>query len=432
MSLQEINEAIDSQGRAFDEFKKANDDRIEAIQKGQASLAAELDQRLERINTDITKFGEVKTKIENEIRIYQDRIEELEAKAKDPNFGPNEKLRTEHKTAFFDWVRSKGTDVVAQQKMTDAHKQLIERKDVTIGSLSGGGYAVPEEISRMIERQELLFSPVRRLVKVVQVGTSDYKELISLRGASSGWVGETGNRPATDTPILREVTPTMGELYAYPQVSEWSLDDIFFNVEQWLSEEVADEFAFQEGTAAITGNGVSKLTGMLNTAPTLDDDFSSPLRAAAAYQYVPCANADSPSLAAIDMDCLIDLIYKLNSRYRAGATFVMNSLTAGSIRKLKDNQGQYLWEPSTQAGEPARLLGYAHETWEQMPDVTDNAFPIAFGNFRRAYTLVDRTGLRITVDNVTNIGFVRYYIRRREGGIVTNNDAVKFLRTTIS
>src|SRR5690606_34390260 len=110
-----------------------------------------------------------------------------------------------------------------------------------------------------------------------------------------------------------------------------------------------------------------------------------------------------------------DLIYKLNSAYRANARWVMNSNTTGSVRKLKDENGQYLWQPSLQAGQPQMLLGYPVETWEQMPDVATNAHPIGFGDFMQGYLLTDRVGMRITRDNVTNVGFVRFYIRRREG-----------------
>lgn len=210
-----------------------------------------------------------------------------------------------------------------------------------------------------------------------------------------------------------------------PQVSEWSLDDIFFDVENWLAEEVASEFAQQEGDAVIRGNGSSKPTGMLNTTPVTTADFASPLRAAAAYQFI----ASTASPAGIAGDSLIDLVYTLNSAYRANAVWVMNSVTTGAVRKLKDADGQYLWAPGLAAGQPDRLLGYMVETWEDMDDIAINNFPIAIGDFRRAYVLADRVGLRVTRDNVTNVGFVRFYVRRREGGIVLNNDSIKWLRT---
>ena len=423
----EIKSAIDKQAEAFEAFKEVNDERISAITSGKESEAKELGEKLGKIETSVQQFSEIKTALDVEMQLNRERLEELEARSSNPGKSAQEKSRDEYKETWEEWVRHKGQSPLHEQKLQD-----MAKKDITIGSNAGGGFAVPEEISREIERLELTFSPVRRLVKVVRAGTSDYKELVNIRGTTSGWVGESGSRTATLTPQLREVTPTHGELYAYPQVSEWSLDDIFFDVSSWLAEEVAQEFAQQEGTAVISGNGTSKPTGMLNSTPTAVADFASPPRAAAVYEFIASLGDDSPVVAEIQPDTLVDLVYTLNSMYRSGAAFVMNSATTGAVRKLKDTTGQYLWQPSLQAGQPDRLLGYQVETWEQMQDIATNAFPIAFGNFRRGYVLADRVGLRVTRDDVTNVGFVRFYVRRREGGIVLNNDAIKFLRTTVA
>jgi HK97 family phage major capsid protein len=312
-------------------------------------------------------------------------------------------------------------------KLIDMELKMREQKDVTIGSDAGGGYAVPEQISRDIGVLEKKYSPVRDLVRVVQIGTSDYKELLTIRGATSGWVGETGSRSATGTPTIRNIVPTQGELYAYPQASEWSLDDPFFSLESWLTENVAREFALQEGSAVLTGNGTTKPTGMLNTTPVTTADYASPLRAAAAYEYV--ASDLTPGGSGVLADTLFDLVYKLNTSYRAAGVWIMNSTTLGAVRKLKDTTNQYLWQPGLVAGQPDRLLGYPISTWEQMSDIGANNFPVGFGDWREAYVLVDRVGLRVTRDQVTNPGYVRFYIRRRLGGIVRNNDAAKFLRT---
>lgn len=432
MSWKDIADSIDRQAKAFEEFKDTNDARLKALEEGDTARAGELEQKLGKIEVDIKKFTDLKSEIMVEMEYQRERIEELESRNKSPGKTAEEKLKDEYASIFENWIRSKGQSPNDEQKLQELSRKAREMKAVTIGTPAAGGYAVPEQIAMEIERLEKKFSPVRDLVKVVQVGTSDYKELVNIRGASSGWVGESGSRSETTTSQLREVAPTFGELYAYPQASEWSLDDAFFNVEQWLAEEVAQEFAIQEGSAVISGNGTSKPTGMLNTTPTAADDFNSPLRAAAAYEFTPSLTTSSPAVAEILPDSLITLTYLLNSAYRSSGTFVMNSNTAAAVRKLKDGNNQYLWQPGLQAGEPDRLLGYAHRTWEQLSDVGTNAFPVAFGDFRRGYVLADRVGLRITRDNVTNVGFVRFYIRRREGGIVLNNDAIKWLRTTTS
>lgn len=426
MSFMEIKAAIEQTATAFEEFKKVNDQRLEALKKGDEARAKELDAKLERINADIKASTELKAVVERELAFMRERVEELEAKGMSPGKTGAEKVRDEYKNAFVDWIRNRGQNADSERKMQEIQRKAqTEYKDVTIGTGSAGGFGVPEEISRELEKHELKFSPVRSLVKVVRAGSSDYKELLAINGATSGWVGETGSRTATNTPTLREIAPTHGELYAYPQASEWSLDDIFFNVEQWLAESVGEAFAVAEATSVLSGNGTNQPTGMLNSAPTAVSDETA-TRAAAVYEFI--ANIDA-GLALLP-DRLIDTQYKLNSMYQAGAVWAMNSATAGVIRKLKDTTNQYLWQPSLIVGQPDTLLGKPVTVWEQMAAIANNAHPIAYGNFRRGYVIADRVGLRITRDNVTNVGFVRFFVRRREGGIVLNNNAIKFIKTT--
>lgn len=428
-TFEAIKDAIDKQGRAFEQFKTVNDERLEAVKAGHEAKAKALDDQLAKIEKDVAQFSELKRKLEQEQQFARERLEELEARAASPGKTAAQKQADEYTTTFVDWIRNRGSSPIHEQKLQDLRRKMREAKDVTIGADAAGGFAVPEQIAREIERLEKTFSPVRDLVKVVPAGSSDYKELVNIRGTTSGWVGESGTRSATATSQLRERAPTFGELYAYPQASEWSLDDIFFNVEAWLSEEVAQEFALAEGDAVIRGDGTSKPTGMLNTTPVATADFASPLRNANAYEFATSDSGASPADGKLVGDSLIDLVYKLNAAYRARASWAFNSLTAGEIRKLKDADNRYLWMPGLQMGQPDRLLGYPFAIWEQMDDTGVNKFPVAFGDFRRGYVLADRVGLRITRDNVTNVGFVRFYVRRREGGHVLNNDAIKFLKT---
>lgn len=420
-SMTALTKSINTIGTAFEEFKKTHDQAIEAVKSGNASLATELNAKLDKINVDIAAATKAKGDIETEMKLLRERTEELESRKSSPGKTAQEKIADERKVKFIDWIRAKGNSPMIEQQLHD-----LERKDVTIASPAGGGYAVPEDIGRQISLLQLKYSPVRNDVKVVQVGTSDYKELVDIGGATAGWVGETDSRTATNTGQLREVAPTHGELYAYPQASEWSLDDMFFNVEQWIADSVARAFAIAEGSAVISGNGTNKPTGMLNTAPVATADDASPKRAAAAYQYI-LSGDNSP--AALDGDSLIDLQYTLNSAYRANAKFVMNSNTTGAVRKLKaSGTGEYIWQPSLAAGQPDLLLGKPISYWEQMDDVGGGKLPVAFGDFQQGYLLAERTGLRITRDNVTNVGYVRFYVRKREGGKPLNNDAIKFLK----
>lgn len=422
-----IKELIENTGKAFDEYKQVNDDRLKAIADGNTSKATELGLKLAKIDTDLTTWEKERKRLETELENQRERLEHLETKARTPGKTVQEKIEEQYKTQFWKAARSGFTDPQSLMELKTLENQLkLESKDVTLTN-AAGGFAAPVDLSREIEKQEKLYSPVLNDCRVVIVGSGTYQELVDITGTTDGWVAETGTRTATATASLRQIVPTWGEQYAYPQASEWSMDDIFFDVESWLADAVADSFAISLATAVVSGNGSSRPTGITNSAPLNIDDFASPLRAAAVIQFVP--SAASPD--AILPDTLFDLVYKLNSRYRGGAIFTFNSTTAASLRKLKDSANQYLWQPGLQLGEPDRLLGYSTSIWEQMASVGANTYPIFFGNFKRGYTIAMRyNSIRITRDEVTNPGYVRFYVRRRVGGIIRNNNAIKALKTT--
>ncbi|HXS07831.1 MAG TPA: phage major capsid protein [Rhizomicrobium sp.] len=360
-----------------------------------------------------------------------ERVEIIESKGSEPGRASTNGESREHVKRFNAWLHNP-RDGQVKNALGEMERRM-QQKGVITTSGSGGGYAVPTEIVQDIENMERKLSPVRSLVLVRKVGTPNHKELVNLRGSDSGWVGEGGVRSETNTSALREVTPTMGELYAYPQATSESIDDMQFNVRDWLTAEAAEAFAEAEGAAVISGDGANKPTGMLHTAPVLTADFASPLRAAAAYQYIASLSTTSPAVAEIDADALITLRYALNAKYRVNATWAMNSATAAEIHKLKDKNGRYIWAQGLAAGQPDTLFGHPVAIWEQLDDIGTNKLPVAFGDFSRGYILADRTDLRITVDdNITTPGKVKFFIRRREGGMVRNNDAIKWLKTTIA
>jgi HK97 family phage major capsid protein len=422
----ELVGAIENIGRAFDEFKATNDERLDEERKGNEARASELKQKLDSIEKEITTEQKKKREIEARLESQKDRIELLESVNDRPKGTIQDKLNDEYKTAFVDWMRSSGKDREAEEKMRDLKTKAREFKDIVIGTDASGGYAVPEQISAQVDALLLKRSDILNEIDMVQVGTSDYKELISIYGGTSGWVAETGTRSATGTPNLRQISPTWGELYAYPQVSEWSLQDAFFNVENWLVNDIADGMGQNLEAAIYNGNGSDKPTGMFNTTPVATADHASPLRDKAAFEYIP---TDSASPQAMGFDDVIDLTYSLNRRYRSGAKFAANTTTQGALRKLKDSNGQYLWQPSLQVGQPDRLMGYETFTWEDLADhTTADGLYLAFGDFRRSYVMTFRRELAITTDQVTSPGYTKFYIRRRYGGIVRNNDALKVLK----
>ncbi len=431
LDTKEMKVLLEDLGRDFEEFKKANDQRLDTIEKGAGF--AEVEEKVEKINASMDELVKERDKAMAEAKVLADRIDQLEATLDGADVLGGKSVRKDllaYQDTFEKWMRStvafdgKQADPEITRELQKLAKEIPELKaiDTTVGAT--GGVAVPEVISRMINDQVRLVSPFRDMVKVVTVGTSDYKELVNIHGEASAWVGETGARSETATPQFRERAPTMGTLYAYPRATEESVDDVFFNVAQLLVDVTGDEFAIAEEDAFIRGNGTNKPTGILNTAPTTDTDTASPARSAEAIEYIPL-DTSSP-LSAIDPDQLITIVYRLRRPYRRRANWAMNSNTTGDVRKLKDSQGQYLWAPGLQAGQPDSLLGYNVRTLEGMDDATANLHPILFGDFMRAYVLVIRVGLRITVDNnITTPGYIKWYIRQRTGGILLDNNALK-------
>lgn len=252
-----------------------------------------------------------------------------------------------------------------------------EVKSLTAGVPADGGYAVPQQIDAAIARELTAISPIRAIAQVVQTGSAGYRKLITTGGTASGWVSETAARPETDTPEFAEIAPPTGELYANPAASQAMLDDAGFDLESWLASEIAMEFARAEGAAFVAGSGNDQPAGFLTapTATTPDD-----LRAFGTLQYL--ATGAASGLGDAPENRLIDLVHALKAGHRQGASFVMNSATLAEVRKLRSEDGAFLWQPGLVEGQPDRLLGYPVVEAEDMPDIAAGAVPIAFGNFR--------------------------------------------------
>ncbi len=298
-----------------------------------------------------------------------------------------------------------------------------EIKSISGRTPSEGGYAVPREIDAMIARALVEISPIRAIAQVVQTGSADYRKLVTTGGVASGWVSETASRPETATPDFHEVAPATGELYANPAASQAMLDDAAFDLESWLASEIAMEFARAEGAAFVNGSGIDQPTGFLN-AP-VSEDFDGD-RAFGALQYI--GSGDASGFDGEPEARLIDLVHTMKAGHRQGASFVMNSGTLATVRKLKTTDGAFLWQPGLTLGQPDRLLGYPVIEAEDMPDIGAGAFPIAFGNFRHGYLIAERSATQILRDPFTNKPFVHFYATKRVGGGVLDANAIKLLK----
>ncbi|WP_294636620.1 phage major capsid protein [uncultured Aquabacterium sp.] len=419
-TLKGLADTIEKIGVAFDEFKKTNDQRLAAAKEGKST--ADQDAKIAKIEADLNSLEELKSKLEKmETKLSRPGV--MEGKSVEGE----SREAYEYRSAFIDWMRRPG-DSERQQKAAHAMKALEAKAAQTVTSTgSAGGFALPEVIERNIARLSVDMSPIRQLATVRTVSSTDYKELFDVNGAGFEWIGEGDTRNQTNTPDLREVTPTMGMASAKPQASEESLDDLFFNVEDWLVSSAAEQIAAGEGAAFVSGNGIKKPTGFLaGPTPVTTGDAS---RAFGTLQYVASGQA---AALPTSLDVLYDLVYGVRARYRANATWVTNRAVLASLRKYKDTSGQYLWQPSLVAGQPGTFMGYPIVEAEDMPAVAANSFPLAFGDFREGYLIVDRVGTRITRDEITTPGFVKFYIRKRVGGVIRNSQAIKLLKVAAS
>jgi len=285
----------------------------------------------------------------------------------------------------------------------------LEMKALSGASGAEGGYAVPREIDALVDATLASISPIRAIANVVTVGSAGYRKLV----ASGG----------TDTPVFHEIAPPMGDLFANPAASQAMLDDAAFDVEAWLADEIAREFARAEGAAFVNGNGTNKPKGFLTYATAATGDES---RAFGTLQHVLSGAAGA--FAADPEETLIDLVQALRPPYRQGAVFAMNSATLARIRKFKTSDGAFLWQPSLSAGQPASLLGYPVVEAEDMPDIAADSLSIAFGNFKAGYLIAERGETQILRDPYSNKPFVHFYATKRVGGAVTNSEAIKLLK----
>jgi HK97 family phage major capsid protein len=412
----EIKQMIDQIGSTFEEYKRTNDAKLEAIKASKAT--SDMEAKLAKMDGALDSMTEIKAKLESmETKLNRPGVFDTKGDS-------TSREAAEYKSAFIDWMRNP-TDHERQQKATSAQRQLeAKAADVRTSTNASGGFALPEEIERAIARIGVDISPIRALATVRTVGTTDYKELFDLTGAGFEWLGETDTRNQTNTPDLAEVAPTFGMASAKPQATEESLDDLFFNVEEWLTMSAGEAIFAGEGAAFVAGNGTKKPTGILGgPTPVTTADSS---RAFGTLQYIAGGEAAAMPTSP---DKFFDIIYSLRARYRANASWLTSKAVLSTIRKYKEaTTNAYMWQPALTAGQPASFAGFPIVEAEDMPAVGANAFPLAFGDFREGYLIADRVGMRVTRDEITTPGYVKFYIRKRVGGKLRNTQALKLLK----
>jgi HK97 family phage major capsid protein len=300
--------------------------------------------------------------------------------------------------------------------------RALDVKAMSAGSGADGGYLVPEEIEVEIGRRLSQISPIRGIASVRQVSSAVLKKPFSIGGPAVGWVAETAARTQTNSPTLDELQFPTAELYAMPAATPTLLEDAVVDLDQWIAAEIEIAFAEQEGAAFVIGNGTNKPKGFLAYDTVAEASWTWGDIGYIATGVAGALPASNPS------DKLIDLVYALKAGYRQNASWVMNRKTQAAIRKLKDADGNYLWQLPATPGSRAMLMGFPLVEAEDMPDAGTDTTPIAFGDFSRGYLVVDRTGVRVLRDPYSAKPYVLFYTTKRVGGGVQDFDAIKLMK----
>lgn len=387
-------------------FKAAHEEELAGIKAKFADVVQT--EKVDRINADISKLQ----KALDDLNAFKAAVE-IGGGAGDA-IDPAAK---EHSQAFNKWFR-KGVD--------NGLSELEVKASLTTQSDPDGGFLVPKEVESTIDRVLGTVSTMRQLATVMPIGTDTYQKFVSMGGANAGWVGEEESRPETGTPTLRDIIITVMEMYANPFTTQKMLDDGIVDIAAWLADEVQITFSELEGAAFVSGNGVKKPRGILAY-----DTVANASWAWGKLGFTVSGGAASFAATA-PADALIDVHYSLKQGMRNGASWLMSDPTMGTVRKMKDGDGNYLWAAPNATAEVPTILGKPVYTDDNMPAIGAGTFPIAFGDFRRGYMIADRIGIRVLRDPYTNKPKVGFYTTKRVGGGVTNFEAIKLLKIAAS
>lgn len=387
--MADVKEMIYNINNTFEEFKTKQTELEEKMAKGEA-------------------VGELKSQVEK----MQNAMDAIEVKMQRPNFTPSStgtqmtELEQKQMNAFTNFLRTG----VEEKELQD---MKMEYKAMSGGVPADGGNLIPQILANRIIDKVKEISPIRMLAGVQTIGIGNQLDLPrKTRAAAGGWIGETAARPVTDSPQFDLVKIPVMEMYANSAVTSNLLEDQAFNLESYIANDISTTFAQLEGAAFVSGDGTNKATGILNGAGIAGN-----------LDVIKSGIADS-----FGFDNIYDLIYNLSEKYASNASFLAKRLTIRFIRTLKDKQDNYLWQPSNIVGQPATLAGYRIYETEDMPAIAADALPLAFGDWRQAYTIVDKRGMTMLRDPYSNKPFVNFYATMRVGGKISNPEAAKVLQ----
>ena len=389
--MQDLKQLVNDINHSFLEFKTRNDQRLRELEQGRRDPL--IGQQVDTLAREVQNLAEVKS-----------RMEQIETQLNRPVFATGNR---------FEISQDNADHKVINKYLRHGESALTpdEVKQLSVDSDPQGGYWVTGQMSQAVITKVTETSPLRGLATVETISSNALEIPEDTGEAAVGWTAETGVRSETDSPTIGVRRIPVHEIYAMPKATQQLLDDARVNVEEWLSGKIASKMSVTENTAFINGDGVDKPRGLL-TYPAGTNNPGE------------IEQINSGSASALTADGLRSLFYALKTPYIRSARWIMGRSTIETIAKLKDGGGEYLWSPGLKEGEPQMLLGHPIDRMEDMPSVAANAFPVAFGDWKQAYTIVDRAGVRVLRDPYSSKPFVLFYTTKRVGGDITNFEAM--------
>lgn len=396
MLINNIANTVEEMKSAWQEFMSVNNKRLNELEK--KGIADPLtDEQLRKINHTL---DECKSRVENmEIAIARPSLGDYQ--------GYNVASDNEYKSAFIGYLRTGG----------DKALQTMQKKSLSVSSETDGGYLVTPTLSKSLIQVLGEKSPIRQLASSETISTDSLDVIEDYHQAEASWANETSPREDTETPKLGKKRIVVHELYAQPKATQKLIDDANINIEKWLVDKLIDIFSTKENQSFIYGNGEGKPRGILSYNHGKD--------------WGTIEQINSGANAEVTIESLFQLFFALKDQYASKATFLMHRSLLQSIRTLKDPlTKQYLWSPGLVLGTPSTLLGLPVFEANDMPIASKGSLSVVLADFRKAYKIVDRTGIRVLRDPFTEKPFVKFYTTKRVGGDVVNYEAIKILNLT--
>lgn len=405
-SLDTLQKSVDEFMAGFEEFKKTNDKAL----KDRDVL---LDDKLNKLNTHLDRWeplNQAITQVQNGQKALQDQMDSVEKALNRPRPGKNGPEEDGEYLAAFDHCLRRAPD-----RRDAAHIDLINKRRNALvkGDDAGAGYLLaPPDVNREIIKDIIEMSPMRSLATVRVIGGPSLKQPKRTAAAGAATrVGEVQPRANTGDPAYGMLEFQAPEMFARSEISIQMLEDADYDLIGELRGEFADQFVVKENAEFVGGSGgANQAQGFLHASSGV-------------------ASIASGHATAVTGDGLIDLWSSLKTSYASRAVFTLNRKSIGAVRKLKDSTGQYLWLPGIAGSVPNTILGSNYVEFPDMPDIAAGTYPIAYGDFRRAYIIVDRVAISFAPDYTTGAdnGVAVFRCRKRVGGGTRQAEALKKL-----